>query len=255
MIKIDSTYRPVTLGYLGASFAPAYQIVMANEGGYVNNPADPGKETYAGISRRFWPNWSGWKIIDRIKAEENSTDDDGWFFEDWFSGWGLGALGINTNAKFPELDSHVYDFYLDLWASSKAGQIQDQQVANNYFDFFVLSSKAVLVLQRALNRIGKSVAEDNAIGPATLSAVNSADPEKLNSALVSERKKWHHEMVSSGKAPGVFLDNWLGRASEFGDDLITKMPWIAGAVTVATLGYIIYKTTQNNERKAKKISP
>lgn len=238
----DPTYYPYSLGALGALFEPAYQIVRKHEGGYVNNPQDPGKETYAGISRRFWPNWAGWKEIDRIKNRSGiSTDtDDDWSFTDLFSGWGFNGLGLATNDMFPELDGLVREFYVDLWTASKAGQIQDQQVANNYFDFYILSSKAVMVLQRALNRIGYNVAEDNAIGSQTIQAVNAADPDKLNSALVTERKEWHHEMVQAGKAPGVFLDNWIGRASDFGSDLIEN-PWVmVGTITLATLTGIYF---------------
>jgi lysozyme family protein len=38
------------------------------EGGYVNDPADRGGETYRGISRKSWPDWAGWALIDQAKA-------------------------------------------------------------------------------------------------------------------------------------------------------------------------------------------
>lgn len=38
-----------------ASFDVAIQTVLANEGGYVNDPADPGGETKFGISKRAYP--------------------------------------------------------------------------------------------------------------------------------------------------------------------------------------------------------
>lgn len=38
-----------------ASFDLAIPIILANEGGYVNDPADPGGETNFGISRRAYP--------------------------------------------------------------------------------------------------------------------------------------------------------------------------------------------------------
>jgi lysozyme family protein len=37
-------------------FAAAFAIVVGEEGGYVNNPADPGGETRYGISKRAYPN-------------------------------------------------------------------------------------------------------------------------------------------------------------------------------------------------------
>lgn len=39
-----------------ASFDYAILTVLRNEGGYVNNPADPGGETRYGISKRSYPN-------------------------------------------------------------------------------------------------------------------------------------------------------------------------------------------------------
>ena len=42
---------------------------LQNEGGWVNNPRDTGKETYKGIARKFNPKWAGWAIIDAEKAE------------------------------------------------------------------------------------------------------------------------------------------------------------------------------------------
>ena len=52
-----------------AKFSEAEKITCKNEGGYANNPSDNGGETYAGIARKFWPNWSGWAKIDAIKKQ------------------------------------------------------------------------------------------------------------------------------------------------------------------------------------------
>lgn len=52
-----------------ANFEKALELVLKNEGGYVNDPNDNGGETYKGISRRANPQWSGWKIIDGYKKK------------------------------------------------------------------------------------------------------------------------------------------------------------------------------------------
>lgn len=41
---------------MDSSFDEAIPTVLANEGGYVNNPNDPGGETKYGISKRSYPN-------------------------------------------------------------------------------------------------------------------------------------------------------------------------------------------------------
>ena len=54
-----------------ADFKPAITKVLLTEGGYVNDPNDNGGETYRGVSRKFWPNWSGWAIVDFLKTQPN----------------------------------------------------------------------------------------------------------------------------------------------------------------------------------------
>lgn len=46
-------------------------IIVNVEGGYSNRKVDYGGETYKGISRKHWPSWEGWVIIDRYKIEQN----------------------------------------------------------------------------------------------------------------------------------------------------------------------------------------
>jgi len=49
-----------------ADFNDAYEKTILNEGGYKlhNVPDDRGGQTYAGIARRYHPNWPGWRYID-----------------------------------------------------------------------------------------------------------------------------------------------------------------------------------------------
>ena len=50
-------------------FNKAFEKLIQFEGGYVNDPDDTGGETYKGISRNNFPNWSGWTRIDYHKNE------------------------------------------------------------------------------------------------------------------------------------------------------------------------------------------
>lgn len=52
-----------------ANFKEAFEKVVFNEGGYVNDPDDAGGETYMGISRKAHPNAIIWKHIDKITAK------------------------------------------------------------------------------------------------------------------------------------------------------------------------------------------
>lgn len=50
-------------------FDEALKQTLAFEGGYANDPDDRGGETFRGISRRSFPDWPGWALIDRAKRE------------------------------------------------------------------------------------------------------------------------------------------------------------------------------------------
>ena len=51
------------------TFDQAFDRLISNEGGYVNNPADPGGETQWGISKRSYPN-TDIKNLTRMQAKE-----------------------------------------------------------------------------------------------------------------------------------------------------------------------------------------
>ena len=59
-----------------ANFIKSYEITCKHEGGYSFDPDDAGGETYKGISRRFNPQWSGWKIIDYSDKENLDNIED-----------------------------------------------------------------------------------------------------------------------------------------------------------------------------------
>lgn len=49
-----------------AAFEKALSRVLVHEGGFSNDPDDPGGMTYMGISREWYPDWQGWEIIDDL---------------------------------------------------------------------------------------------------------------------------------------------------------------------------------------------
>lgn len=59
-------------------FGRAFGLTMQHEGGFVNDPVDPGGMTYMGISRRWWPAWEGWPLVDAHLADGTlmSLDQD-----------------------------------------------------------------------------------------------------------------------------------------------------------------------------------
>jgi len=99
-----------------ADFNLALKIILADEGGYSNDPQDSGGETYKGISRKNFPDWEGWKYIDTAKNDTR----------------------IDTNGRFPEtlnfidiLKSLVADFYREnFWNKIAGDNIQNNEIAD-----------------------------------------------------------------------------------------------------------------------------
>lgn len=174
-----------------ADFDTAWAALEHDEGGYSNNPADPGGETYAGISRRYWPNWLGWQIVDRLKPDAKALKGD------------------------MDLEELVKSFYKsNFW---KFDQVTDQYIANKLLSEEVNlgSGNGVKCLQRALGFVlsGPFVV-DGAWGPNTQDALTEAlewHSEQLKAELRAQIA--YRYAVKSGAQSG-FLLGWLRRATE-----------------------------------------
>jgi lysozyme family protein len=128
-------------------FSEAIAIVLKHEGGYVNDPDDPGGETNYGISKRSFPKYD-------IK---NLTEDD---------------------AK---------DIYKQhYWDVSKAQKLKDE-LRLDYFDMCVNMGQrtAVKCLQKATNNApGTKIAVDGRIGPNTIKESKRVSANRLRSFRV-----------------------------------------------------------------------
>lgn len=208
-----------------AVFEKALPGVLKHEGFYVNHPNDPGAETYAGISRKHWPNWAGWAIIDREKKEQG------------------GKLPRNYKIQDYNLDVLIASFYKKYWNESRAGEIQHQDTAQLYFDHAVNagSGRAATILQRAIGRSGNlDIVIDGAIGPKTIAAANATKPEKLYALLFEERKMYYNKLAQQNPSLAVFLKGWMNRLASFDVPAVTTGNGLVLAL-VMTSAYLAYK--------------
>lgn len=188
-----------------AKFEIAESITGRNEGGYANDPADKGGETYAGVARNYWPNWQGWKIIDNIKFDlrVNSV---------------VTASRINKAAKANSvLTGLISKFYKqNFWDVNKLDQINDQQLANTVYDFGVNSGtgRAANFLQQSINsQVSLDIIVDGNIGPVTISKANSVDPALLHASFNKRREDFYRSIAKGSQAK--FLSNWLSRLKKY----------------------------------------
>lgn len=186
-----------------AYFQPALDKTLAHEGGFVNDPKDPGGMTFCGISRKAWPDWDGWEVID----------------ERLISGAPLDTGGMRNL---------VYVFYNDnFWLPLHGDEIASQEIANYLFDFAANSgiSDAVKALQRALNfyfeppkgvEFVHKLEVDGVIGEKTLNMLSDAGEfDAFDFLLLSMRayRLAHYiETIADNPKLARFARGWARRA-------------------------------------------
>ena len=173
-----------------ADFTPAYQRTMGVEGGYANNPNDPGGETFMGIARKDNPNWSGWATIDAIKNTHPAN------------------LNKALEADAALLQEIMAFYKANYWDVNETGLINNQQVANQVFDTAVNcgTGTAAKLLQEAAG-----VNVDEQVGPITIGAVNSANARDLYNKFIAYRKQYYLDIISRKPSMAEFKNSWLSR--------------------------------------------
>jgi lysozyme family protein len=172
-----------------AYFAKAFQLVIANEGGYGNDPDDPGGETYKGIARKKQSDWDGWKMIDLFKVHASFPS----------------VLYSNI-----ELQNKVESFYkLNFWNPIFGDDIEDQNVANSIFDFAVNAGTHV---SEELAQIVVKTPVDGTIGKQTLAAINSIDPEKFLAMFKVEKIERYISICNKRPESRKYFFGWVQRA-------------------------------------------
>jgi lysozyme family protein len=178
-----------------ADFSKAYQLIIANEGGYVNDPDDPGGETYKGIARKYHPEWLGWVIIDEKKR--------------------LGKLqkAISESEEKEisnQLEFEVREFYLEeFWVKCRCNFLTNQKVSESIFDFAVNAGIHVSI-ELAQKVVG--VKQDGVNGPLTTAAINTFDPDHFVAAFAVEKIRRYDAIVTKRPISGKYFRGWVRRA-------------------------------------------
>lgn len=135
-----------------ALFKDALSQVLRHEGGYVNDPDDPGGETYKGIARTRNAAWSGWVRVDVLKNGRGFPE--------------------NLNAD-EQLQAAVRDLYeVNYWHRIRGDEIESQEVAQSIFDFAV---NAGVITSSKLAQFICGAIVDGVIGEQTAGQLNAMD--------------------------------------------------------------------------------
>lgn len=173
--------------------------IVAREGGYVNDPDDPGGATNFGVT-----------IHTMRRLGLDLTGD--------------GVVGVSDVRALTQ-DQAVDIFVTHYFVRPRITDVPSVLQAS-LFDMYVnAGSNAVKILQRMLRDMGFSVAVDGAIGPQTLDAVRNAaapDPIALRDAYGVARRNYYFRIGDGRVASRKYArtrtggkGGWIKRAEEF----------------------------------------
>lgn len=173
--------------------------ILEREGGFVNDPDDPGGATKYGVTvhtmRRLGLDLDGDGDVDARDVQRLSVEQaEDIFLEHYFHGPGI--------AKLPPV----------LWAG--------------VFDMYVnAGSNAVKILQRLLGEMGWPVSVDGVIGPVTLRAAAeaaAAAPDHIADAYAVARRSYYFRLADRRPASRKYArtraggkGGWIKRAEDF----------------------------------------
>lgn len=179
-------------------FEKAILITLKHEGGFVNDPVDPGGATNWGMSIRY--------LKDR-----GDMDKDGWLDGDLDHD---GDIDIN-DIKNMTVEQAVELYRSGFWDKYKYDTIKDFTVAARVFDMTVnMGAKQTgKIVQRALNKLGNKLVVDGAVGPNTFKAINAADPEELMAEIRVEHAQFYLDLIAANPAMAKYKNGWLKRAA------------------------------------------
>ena len=160
------------------NFDSSFLHVMQSEGGYVNDPKDPGGETNLGVTKAAWAAYLGRPVADGE----------------------MKALSVET----------VKPFYKKMYWDKMRGDELPKGLDYLAFDFAVNAGagQAAKFVQRAVGAVA-----DGAIGPATVALVLNVDPRTLILGFTNQKEMFYKDLAERKPDLTKFLKGWLTRAS------------------------------------------
>jgi hypothetical protein len=173
-----------------ANFDTFLPTLLRFEGGYVDDPADPGGATNKGITMHTYER-AAEPLLGRPPTPES-----------------FAAL---SNEDAGTLYKRLY------WDRAHADEFESQALADIVVDFCVNAGCAtgIKLLQEVLNAAGAvpALAVEGVMGPATLRALRSADPSDLLRRYRDGRIAYYNGLVADKPQLGRFLKGWLNRVN------------------------------------------
>jgi len=153
----------------------AFALMLKSEGGYVNNPADPGGRTNLGVTQATWESWVG-RPSDEAEMRSLTADKvEPLYKKKYFDAVRGDELPVG-------LDYLVFDFAVN------AGP-----------------GRAIKVMQSAVG-----VTPDGGFGPLTMAAVKAIDPVELINKFSQAKEDFYRSLAQFP----TFGKGWLNRVAD-----------------------------------------
>jgi lysozyme family protein len=174
-----------------ASFDAFFPTLLKHEGGFVNDPVDPGGATNKGVTMGTFKECAQ-KYLGIAPTLEN-------------------LKGL-TDAQAGKIYKALY------WDQVRGDEIALQELANIVFDFQVnAGDNASRLLQRVINDLGPNppLKVDGEIGAVTMGALKAIDSKVVYRLYKQGRIEYYRDLVERRPPLGKFLNGWLKRVNSF----------------------------------------
>jgi lysozyme family protein len=153
----------------------SFELMLKSEGGYVNNPADPGGMTNLGVTKATWENWVG-----------RESDE------------------AEMRGLTPE---KVEPLYKKKYWNAVRGDELPTGISYLCFDFAVNAGagRSIKTLQTAVG-----VTPDGGFGPMTMAAVQAVDPVELIERFSQAKEDFYRSLTTFA----TFGKGWLNRVAD-----------------------------------------
>lgn len=159
-------------------------VILKNEGGFVDDPDDPGGRTNFGITQETYQNWhdAHYNSSEVVDVKNISTEDVSLIYNGYYVECGADRIGIVN----PGLGIQLFDCAVNCGIGT-----------------------AVKMLQKVLGTL-----QDGMIGPATLAMVNEESNiscTSLKERYMLARMIYYVKLVLKKPSMNKFLLSWLTR--------------------------------------------
>lgn len=185
-------------------FFKSLQKLLKEEGQYVNDKNDLGGESYNGISRKYYPYWEGWKIIDDAKEH-----------------FILSSPNFYNDIEKKGISQLVRDFYrINYWNVLNCSEVENERIASQIFEMGVSLgvAKAASLVQIAVNLMNylsqDELKIDGNIGIKTINLVNIYAEKNANlllKLLVLQQGDIYVDLATTNKSQRKFIHGWVNR--------------------------------------------